>query len=72
LRNTRAAVRRLVAEGIAPNCGDDLTLRQGERWLANGSSLIDADSPPSRLRRYGAASFAWLAEPKLTLRRQLA
>jgi hypothetical protein len=29
-------------------------------------------NPPSRLRRFGAASFAWLAEPKLTLRRQLA
>jgi len=26
----------------------------------------------ARLCRYGAASFAWLAEPKLTLRRRLA
>ncbi len=28
----------------------------------------DLSRPPSRLRRSGAASFAWLAEPKLTLR----
>jgi hypothetical protein len=28
--------------------------------------------PPPPLRGYGAASFAWLAEPKLTLRRKLA
>jgi hypothetical protein len=30
----------------------------GELWV-----------PPSLLRRYGATAFAWLAEPKFTLRR---
>jgi hypothetical protein len=29
-------------------------------------------SPPLPLRGYGATAFAWLAEPKLTLRRDLA
>jgi hypothetical protein len=28
--------------------------------------------PPSRLRRFGATAFVWLAQPKLTLRLQLA
>ena len=28
--------------------------------------------PPSRLRRFGETAFAWLAEPKLTLGRQVA
>jgi hypothetical protein len=30
------------------------------------------EGPPPPLRGYGATAFAWLAEPKLTLRRQLA
>jgi hypothetical protein len=38
--------------------------RQG--LLRDGQKRSD---PPSRLRRYGAASFTRLAEPKLTLRR---
>src|SRR5687768_2443501 len=33
------------------------------------SRAVGGFCPPSRLRRSGAASFAWLAEPKLTLRR---
>jgi hypothetical protein len=39
---------------------------------AASSARLAARLPPSRLRRYGATSFAWLAEPKLTLRRKLA
>jgi hypothetical protein len=34
---------------------------------------LDRDrSPPSPLRGYGATAFVWLAQPKLTVRRQLA
>ena len=37
-------------------------------WGEAEARSRDRTGPPSRLRRYGAASFAWLAEPKLTLR----
>src|SRR5689334_4369119 len=37
-----------------------------------GSSLKrDGGGPPPRLRRFGATAFAWLAEPKLTVRGKL-
>jgi hypothetical protein len=38
-------------------------------WLECDGWLEGGICPPSRLRRYGATSFAWLAEPKLTLRK---
>jgi hypothetical protein len=38
-------------------------------WRVEVVDRAQGGGPPSRLRRSGAASFAWLAEPKLTLRR---
>ena len=45
-----------------------LSTDDNDRVDRAGSLSTDGKSPPSRLRRSGAASFAWLAEPKLTLR----
>ena len=54
--------------------------RQGKSLIAYASRCFgigaggvkisqQRSGPPERLRPFGAASFAWLAEPKLTLRR---
>jgi hypothetical protein len=57
-----ARLRRFAATARHPSLG-----------LPSRSSFVNRQA---RLRvasrRYGAASFAWLAEPKLTLRRKLA
>ena len=50
-------------------CGATAFACQKLAGLPSRSSIADRAGPPPRLRRYGAASFAWLAEPKLTLRR---
>ena len=41
---------------------------RSSRWEFRKRERRLGDGPPSRLRRYGATAFVWLAEPKLMLR----
>jgi hypothetical protein len=65
-------LRRIRTERLADPAyfALDLPVKIAIRLSACGEG--PASGPPSRLRRYAAASFAWLVEPKLTLRRKLA
>jgi hypothetical protein len=60
-------LRRSGAEWIAEFCSLGLACRAN---LARKGT--DWRSPPALLCGYGATAFAWLAEPKLTRRRQIA
>ena len=76
LRHLRAARRAEAREGTRQ--GSPTQLRrsgaasfvcQKLAWFTEPKLSRDSTCPPPPLRGSGAASFAWLAEPKLTLRR---